>query len=154
MSICACALLLIVKNLVSIVCFFHVQVCVPYRISKCTDTVMWTWTFSYLPPIERGPRKYLPKLMNKNHPYQTRFSFSLTRHLNHRKVYILWRVSPMRERLKHGAFNQARDRKRTNVQRVCNSSRAGASCLPSLPLAPGRGRVTCSVTSRASALSD
>jgi hypothetical protein len=37
---------------------------------------------------------------------------------------------------------------------VCNSSRAGASSLPSLPLAPGRGRVTYSVTSRASALSD
>jgi hypothetical protein len=26
--------------------------------------------------------------------------------------------------------------------KVCNSSRAGATCLPSLPLAPGRGHVT------------
>jgi hypothetical protein len=54
--------------------------------------------------------------------------------------YILWRNRPMRD-----GWNSETSRNVTaTVAERC------ASCLLSLPLAPGRSRVTCSVTSRAS----
>jgi hypothetical protein len=49
---------------------------------------------------------------------------------------ILWRVSPMRERLKHGALNQARNRKRTSCYAkfatVAELARLASPPFPSL----------------------
>jgi hypothetical protein len=54
--------------------------------------MLWIWTLSCRSPVlkeVRGNISDLPKVMNTNYPYQTRLCFSLTRHLNQRKVYIL-----------------------------------------------------------------
>jgi hypothetical protein len=66
---------------------------------------------------------------------------------------ILWRVSPMRELLKHGASSQARNRGRAGCYAKC-AAVAELARLASPPFTPRYVTATCSVTSRVSTLSD